>query len=178
MKCVKSINCSKGEEALPYWIVPINKLVLSNQSSNWCKLPYPNHPKGCPNYGNSFRCPPKSPHVTNVFDFEKPVYFVHSEFDLKAHAEKMKEKHPKWSERQCRCVLYWQSRSRKQMKERVDFACQMVKANRVESCPEAMGVNVFATAMTSGLILDKTKDIKIARHISMIGFKMGEKMVS
>lgn len=152
------------------FIVPIKKLVLSSQVGEWCQMPYPGHKKGCPNYGKADRCPPKALHVSEYFNLEKPLYFVHSEFDLKAHAERMKERHPNWSDRQCRCVLYWQPKSRKQMKERVGYACSALKTNRVAACPEAMGVNVFATARLSGLHLDKTKSINTCRHISLIGY--------
>lgn len=82
---------------------------------------------------------------------------------------KMREKHPKWTERQCRCLLYWQPRSRKQMRQRVEEAMPLVGASVSAACPEAMGLNVFATARRSGLILDKPRAISTARHITLIG---------
>ena len=152
------------------WIVPIKKLITSDKVGAWCQLQYPGHKKGCPKYGKSKGCPPQAPKVNDYFDVNKPLYFVHSEFDLTAHIEKMKIKLPKWSERQCKCVLYWQPTSRKQMHERVEYACKMLKTDRIATCPEAMGVNVFLTARRSGLILDKTNNIKICRHIALIGY--------
>ncbi|KKK81159.1 hypothetical protein LCGC14_2816310, partial [marine sediment metagenome] len=28
-----------------------NDLIIDHRAREWCKLPYPNHPRGCPNYG-------------------------------------------------------------------------------------------------------------------------------
>ena len=175
MKNIKSVICNVDRsklKSLPPWIVPIKKLILNPSVGEWCQLPYPGHPKGCPNYGKNDRCPPKVQHVTDCFDLEKPLYFVHSEFDLKAHAAKMQEKHPGWSERQCRCVLYWQPKSRKQMKERAASACLELKTNRITACPEGMGVNVFATARLAGLNLERTRSINTCRHVSMLGYAL------
>lgn len=156
---------------LPKWIVPVRKLVKTERAGAWCKLPYYNHPKGCPNYGKKSYCPPNAPSLEEYFDLEKELYLVHSEFNLAEHEHKMKEKHPNWSRHQCRCVLYWQSRSRKQMKERVERAVKFLSANRITACPEGMGMNVFATARHSGLLLERTRDIEICRHVSLIGYK-------
>lgn len=155
----------------PEWIIEIKKLVISNQVGDWCKLPYPGHKKGCPNYGKTDRCPPNAPHVSVYFDLSKPLYFIHSEFDLKTHEKKMKVGHPGWSNRQCRCLLYWQGSSRKQMNQRVYSAIDILGTNRHTTCPEAMGVNVFVTAKNSGLTLDKTRHINTARHITLMGYK-------
>ena len=155
---------------LPEWIVPIKELIISDKVADWCRMQYPGHPKGCPNYGKNSKCPPDAPHITEYFDINKQLYLVHSEFDLKSHAEMMKEKHPEWSDRQCRCLLYWQSRSRKQMKERAELAIKLLRTDRVTACPEAMGVNVFVTALLSGLKLDRTRNINISRHVTLIGF--------
>lgn len=96
---------------------------------------------------------------------------MHSEFDLQAHALSMKKKHPEWSDRQCRCVLYWQGKSRKQLKERTQAAVAHLGTDAVSTCPEAMGVNVFVTARLSGLVLDKTRNLSVCRHISMLGWR-------
>lgn len=153
----------------PTWILKVKRLVLSTKTGGWCKLPYPGHSKGCPNYYKSAKCPPKAPHLADFIDLSKPLYLVWSEFDLKRHVEKMKRKHPGWSDRQCRCVLYWQSQSRKQLKERTQIAAGILKTNRTTTCPEAMGVNVFATARVSGLLLERTRSIETCRHVSLIG---------
>ena len=152
-------------------LLKIKKLVLSEQTHNWCRLPYPNHPNGCPMYNKKYDCPPHNLHFNLYFDLNKPLYFVYSEFDLATHAKKMKLKHPYWTKRQCRNLLYWQSQSRKQVREYALEAMWHIGCNYVTPCPEALGVNVFATCLKSGLKLDKTKNINICRHIIFIGWK-------
>ena len=160
---------------LPPYIVPVAKLVLSDQVGEWCKLPYPGHPKGCPNYGKADRCPPLAPHVSDFFDVSGPLYLVHSEFDLAGHQAKMKAANPKWSDRQCRCVLYWQPSSRKQLKARTTEAMRLTGLDGVAMVPEAMGVNVYATARVSGLALEPIRGLKTCRHVALIGVKRGVK---
>ena len=154
------------------YVVPIKKLITSNRTGSWCRLPYPNHKTDCPNYGKNKWCPPQAPMVDEYFELSKPLYIVHSEFDFYGHVEKMRAKHPEWSDRQCACVLYWQGTSRKQMKERVARAMWELGTNASASCPEAMGVNVYATALLSGLKLDRIRHLKTCRHITIIGSKL------
>jgi len=156
---------------LPSWIVPIKKLILSDKSGNWCRLPYEDHPDGCPNYGNKLACPPLAPFISSQIDINREMYLVHSEFNLRAHTIKMRTKHPKWSDRQCKCVLYWQSTSRKQRCTRTDEAVRLLGTNWISSIPEAMGVNVYATARLSGLKLERIRDIKVCRHVALLAYK-------
>lgn len=153
---------------LPHYIIPIKDLILSSNTGDWCKLPYPNHPRGCPNYGKD-RCPPNAPLLEEYFDIQEHLYFVHSEFDLGAHALRMKEKHPNWTDRQCRCVLYWQGTSRKQLKDRIEEAVQLLDIDGISTCPEAMGINVFATGRKCGMILERTREISTCRHVAVVG---------
>lgn len=154
----------------PY-IIKLERLITTEKSGLWCRIPYHGHPKGCPNYGDSkhSHCPPHAPNVGEYFDLSKPLYFVHSEFDLEADIERRRKMTPGQTERQYRCVLYWQGSSRKQMRERAKGAMWTLGLNRITTCPEGMGVNVYATARASGLMLEKIRDLKICRHIAMIG---------
>lgn len=161
-------------ELMPF-IYPISKLVLNDQTGEWCKIPYPGHPKGCPNYDKVDRCPPRAPKIEDFFDISTPMYLVHSEFDLAAHQDRMLSLHPEWSDRQCRCVLYWQPKSRKQLKERSAEAMKFLGLDGVAMVPEAMGLNVYATARLSGLHLERIRDLKTCRHVALIGHKKQEK---
>jgi len=152
-----------------HFIYEVPKLVHTPKMRELCTLPYPNHPKGCPMVGKKNICPPFAPYVIDFFDLTKSIYIVHSEFDLESHAAEMKKRHPHWSDRQARCLLYWQGKSRKQLKERVTWAMMKKNADKVTYCPEAMGVNVFVTCRLSGLHLDKTRSISICRHVALIG---------
>lgn len=153
------------------YVYKIKNLILSKQTGEWCRLKYHNHPKGCPAYGKKDTCPPNAPHITEFFDISKPIYIIHSEFDLAAHISKMFGRHPDWTLKQAKCVLYWQPTSRKLLKERILVAMKALGTERITTCPEAMGVNVYATALKSGLKLEKIRDLKTCRHVALIGFK-------
>jgi hypothetical protein len=132
------------------------KLVLQEQTRNWCKFPYPGHPKGCPNYGKKKGCPPMVPLVSTLFDLKKPHWLAVVSFDLAGHMEAMASKHPGWSERQQRCCLYWQGKVRKQLRILCENWLKQHHEYRHTSCPEAMGVNIFRTAHLCGIKMRKS----------------------
>lgn len=151
----------------------ITQIVYSNKVGEWCQLPYPGHPKGCPNHGIKTGCPPGAPNIEDYFDFRKPLFMVIHEFDLATYAAKMKAKHPKWSDRQCRCVLYWQNGSRKRLKDEAGRLMVENRLNTITLCPEGMGMNVFATAALHGVHLERTRNISVCRHVAIVGAKAG-----
>ena len=153
----------------PDWIIPVKRLVTTGKAGAWCRLPYPGHPQGCPNYGRRAKCPPHAPRVDAVFDLAKPLFLVHSVFQLEAHAHVMKVLHPEWSERQCRCVLYWQEKSRAELRARIRIAWRLLRTTACAEIPEALGVNVYVTARQSGLHLDKIRNLKVCRHVALLG---------
>lgn len=161
---------------LPTGTIEILSLVSSDKTGQWCQIPYPNHPKGCPNYGKRDHCPPLAIKLTNILDLSRPLYLVHSEFDLLRHVEKMKARHPHWTDRQLKNVLYWQGTSRKQLKERVKIAQYVTSCNIVSYCPEGQGINVYATCAKSGLKLEKIRYLKTCRHIALLGFRHNHRM--
>lgn len=146
------------------------KLVIDLRAREWCKLPYPNHPKGCPNY-NTGRpdCPPNAPLIQDKFDLTKQHWFVIVDFDLKAHKERMKQSPPDWSDRQLGCCLYWQGKVRKELKE---FAQEFVTENwgtEYSTCPEAMGIHVISTLNKLGIPIKK--DIEnVVYKVALIGY--------
>jgi hypothetical protein len=141
------------------------KLVLNPKAHGpWCQMPYPGHPKGCPNFGTVSDCPPQVAMLDVAFDLSRPHWFIVETFDLKRHMETMKAKHPAWTDRQQRNCLYWQNgvrkRLRKQIAEFIGFRTLFWTMK-----PEAMGVNVLQTARRLGIpISTKPKDqvVKIA----------------
>lgn len=136
-----------------------------------CARPYPLHPKGCPNVGKSERCPPIAPFFDRVFDISSPVYAVVTEFDLAAHVTRMQMKHPTWSDRQLRCVLYWQAGARKRLTNAVIAALKRYPGwykYQATLCPEGMGVNVTETLAGVGIILEWPPE-HIARQVALLG---------
>jgi predicted metal-binding protein len=132
-----------------------------------CHKPYPLHPRGCPNYNNRKRCPPKAPYFDQVYDLSKPVYAVVNEFDIGVHIAKMKLKHPTWSDRQLRCVLYWQGSARKQLKAQIRKELVALPGYMVTMTPEGMGVNVTKTMAEVGIILE-WPPVHTARQIAFM----------
>ena len=158
------------------WILKVRDLVHAPRVRDWCKLPYPNHPHGCPNYGtNEHRlvdgCPPYSCYVTKKFNLNRPLYMVFSEFDLQAYVHRKKLQHPDRTDRQIRCVLYWQGTSKKQLRERVSYAISVLKTDAFSFAPESLGVNVYTTCLRSGLKLELIRKLKTCRHIALLGWE-------
>lgn len=154
---------------LPEYVYRVKRLVINKDVGKWCQLPYPRHPKGCPNYNKKPICPPQSGSVFNYFNTNLPLYLVHSEFNLDMHGNRMKLKHPDWSPAQLYCVLYWQGISRLQLKNRAQEATLLLGTDAVSFIPEALGVNVYVSARLSGLILDRIRHLSICKHIALIG---------
>lgn len=162
----------KEIEELPSWITPIKRLIFSGKVGNWCQLPYPNHPKGCPNYGKKKDCPPRAKKIWEVFDLKKSLYLINSEFDLRSFGLEMKKKHPDWTRKKCRCVLYWQPKSRKQLKDRISWTLTNLNLDVAFTIPEAMGLNVYATARINGLHLERIRNLQICKHVALAGFHL------
>ena len=157
----------------PPWIIQVKRLVINERTAEWCRLPYPGHKRGCPKYGKDPLCPPKVGPLWCHFDLSGPLCLVHSEFDLPKDIGRRKLLNPKATEAQLKCVLYWQDSSRKILRNRVRLAqyhyLHDQQLNEVSYCPEAMGLNVYATARLSGLHLEKIHDLKICRHVALLG---------
>lgn len=151
-------------------LLKIESLIIDYRARDWCKMPYPGHKSGCPNYNHRSDCPPKVETIENYFDLTKDVHAVVCQFNLKEHIEKMRLKHPNWSERQLKCVLYWQPRVRKELKEMIKQYSLALPGSISTTCPEAMGVNVIKTMKKIGLpIHPRPQDI--VYKIGFIGYK-------
>lgn len=154
---------------LPEGILRVRRVILSSKAGEWCRIPYPGHPKGCPNYGQRPSCPPHAPHIFDVVDSSKGLYLAYSTFDLEKHILRMRQSHPGWTGLQTHCVLYWQGVSRKEMRRKALAAKRLTGANMVVECPEGMGVNVYATCRKAGLVLEKIHCLKVCHHVAIVG---------
>lgn len=132
-----------------------------------CRKPYHNHPKGCPNWGKD-KCPPGIPKLEDYFDADKPLYIIWNKFDIGSHINKMKEKHPDWTDYQTRCVLYWQGTARKQLKNEIIEFKRDNPGLVVTTSPEAMGVNITETMKKIGIELE-WPPMKYSYQIAMGG---------
>ena len=159
------------------WIIKVQKLVITKKTKEWCALPYPGHKgkkPGCPNYyGRCWNCGrSKIRLLTKDIDTKRPIWIVYNEFNLKRHMTKMKRRHPDWSERQLRNVLYWQPRSFKGLDERIKIALDLIKPRpNIVSSGEGQGVNLYATCFHSGLKLEPIRTLKTCRHLAILGYR-------
>ena len=166
-------------------VIELDEVVYDSRARDgtWCTLPYPGHKKGCPNF-------PKCPSGRMDFGILSPDYkwyAVIEEFDLVTHAMRMynnsvkrreeaiykyladgmtqeeaEKKAPKeWSDRQCRCVLYWQNGVRRRLLTKAEKLLEELggpEGGVILTIPEANGVNVFATMARHGLFLKANPD--------------------
>ena len=128
--------------------------VLDSGMRDLCAKPYPNHPKGCPNYGKRDLCPPKCPSLRDTLNLCKPVYAAYAAFNLGQHVENMYKRHPKWTYRQAACCLYWQGSVRSKLKMYAEDQKRLHPGTIIVSCPEGAGVNVTETMSNAGVKLE------------------------
>jgi len=95
-------------------------------------------------------------------------FAIIEEFDLGEHIERMKTKHPSWTERQCRNVLYWQSGVRSRLRKKAEKFAIPLMGDVILDIPEANGVNVFETMANHGVILERYKPTNI-KKIMLVG---------
>lgn len=139
-----------------------------------CRKPYPGHPKGCPNFGVAPRCPGKVPLLYDLYRVGGPFYFVWTTFDMAAHVQHMRLRHPTWTDRQLRCVLYWQNKARKRLRNEIVWV-RMVREDLDDSfllneTPEALGVDVTATMKSINVILEWPPE-HLTYQIALLGMK-------
>lgn len=130
------------------------EVVVDHSMRGKCTLPYPGHPKGCPNFGKKDICPPKAPMVENVLNLAEPVWLVAVPFDLAAHVREMGKKHPTWTARQRANLLYWQGSVKKCLAEEARRQAIAKQLPFVLGCPEACGVDMTRTCADAAIFLE------------------------
>jgi predicted metal-binding protein len=151
-------------------------LCIDYRSRDWCKLKYPGHLKGCPNFGlvSHEHCPPHCPKIENFIDLSKPHWFYICKFNLEKHANHLKEKHPDWSDKQIYCCLYWQGIARKHLNKGLEIFINSKIDNSdltYTLLPEAMGVNVFKTLRRADIKFERNPKTFVLK-IALIGYKL------
>ena len=140
--------------------------VLDFGVREYCTLPYPGHKKGCPMFGKRKECPPQAPLFDKHFDMTKPIFAAICEFDIWKHAVRMFNKHPHWTDKQCRNPLYWQNSVRKMLKEFCEEFCREGLVYTL--IPEAMGMDVVKTMAKADVKIEFPPNI-IVRKVAIIG---------
>jgi hypothetical protein len=80
----------------------------------------------------------------------------------------MHEKHPTWTDRQIKCCLYWQSKARKQLREKIKLFLSEHPELIVLTTPEASGVDVNATMTSLGAKL-QWPPVSLAYQVALVG---------
>jgi len=150
-------------------------LEIDYKCRGYCTIPYHGHKKGCPNYNNHEECPPKVKLLKDVFDLDRRMFFVVEEFNLKEHVDRMRIKHPDWSEFQLKSLLYWQNGVRKNLKLKTEKFIERYKVKYGDNLnytllPEAMGVMVINTALKLGIPIERTPVNKVFK-IALVGYR-------
>lgn len=101
-----------------------DSIKFSEKTWYWCKLPYPNHRKGCPNYNKNPLCPPKAKYMIDILNKYFNFYLIYAEFNLKKQKERMLNLHQHWSDKQAGCLLYWQNSVKKILKHQINKICR------------------------------------------------------
>lgn len=151
-------------------------LEYSPRVQNYCLLPYPNNPTGCPNRGkfrplNGFpqeyksriirECPPTIEQILDgsreklllidqIFDFSQPLYALWIEFALGKDAEERSQRTQRKPEH-CYNKRWWQNRARKQLSDEVLRFLDLYANTIVDLCPEAHGVNLDKSMAKIGI---------------------------
>jgi predicted metal-binding protein len=149
-----------------YYVI-VNPVIDISVRDLCCK-PYLSHSKGCMNWNKKSDCPPSAPIINTVMDLTKPIYVIYNRFEFDLHVKSMQEKHPRWSDRQLKCCLYWQPKARKELRKKIELFLEEHPECKVIMCPEAQGVNLTATMKSIGIELEWPPE-KFAYQIALAG---------
>ena len=112
--------------------------------------------------------------LDELLDLNQTVYCVWNRFDLGAHVQRMGKRHPDWSDRKLRCVLYWQGTARKQLREKVEAVLAEIQGMIALYCPEASGVDVTATMASIGVELEWPPN-QWAYQVALVGVPLAQR---
>ena len=146
-------------------IIPLETVIVDDRARDgtWCAKYYDGHPKGCPNFP---KCIVPRPHFDTYQGYD--WFAIVEPFNLKSHAEKMKAKHPNWSDRQCRNLLYWQNGVRSRLRKKAEKFAIPLMGDIILDIPEANGIQLFDTMEKHGLVLERHKPDMIHK-IMLVG---------
>ena len=159
-------------------IQKINPRIITYKKAfqSMCRNQFYGHPHGCPNYGKKAGCPPGAKMINTLFDLEdnyNNFFLIWVDYNVGAFANKMKKRHPNWTERQCYNPRLWQPTARKMLREEQTIAVAKYKLETIITSPEAHGINVTQLMKdTAGINLEwPPRDI--TRVVALGGTRIG-----
>ena len=154
-------------------IVCVKPALIFKQAHALCVKQYPGHKHGCPNFNHKVGCPPNTPNLYDLIE-QEPVIAIINEFDLGVHVQRRRNHHPNLTDRQARCLLYWQGTARVQLRKQISGYLKEHSDHVVTTCPEALGVDVTITLANAGIILE-WPPIQIVRQVALAGLAREDK---
>lgn len=156
-------------------------LSFGRKIQSLCRAPFYGHPKGCPNYGKKECCPPGKQLIDRVFDLEKKVYLIYTQFAVGEFAERMRAMHPEWKNfpRQWYNPRRWQPTARKDHRLELESFLE-AHPDYAHVWPEACGVEVSPMMKSIGVELNWSWPPEHRREnkvytISIGGYPLGAK---
>lgn len=133
----------------------VSNIIYGKKYQNLCRVPYHNHPKGCPNYGKRKDCPPCDL-VSERFNLNEPFFVIYTEYPVGEFAERMRLNHPEWADqpRQWYNCIRWQGIARKEHKKDILEFQNKYPNLVVDMNPEALGINVTEMMKQIGINLE------------------------
>jgi hypothetical protein len=157
-----------------YYLLP-EQIVFDEKVFGYCKLPYPDHKHGCPNLG---KCLHPMKEAWEKVQTAKQIRLYMAKFDLEKHVTKMKEKNPTFTDKQAKCVLYWQNTVKKTLKTEIEKDYQPedyvlgcgsgfnINGKHYNSM-EAAGIHIFKT-FENNRIPFEAKPVKIVTMAALL----------
>ena len=133
-----------------------------SMTRRWCSIPYPGHSKGCP---KDKKCDLYIDNLKEKINSLSVVHLILVNFDIDKYEEIMAEKHPTWTKKQCRNLLYWQNSLRKRLR---DEAKRRFPGKELVIGAEGGGVDFYLTMRKLGMPLDDMKDLHTVRVIGIV----------
>lgn len=136
-----------------YFLSDLTPIICDHRIQNYCRLPYPDHPKGCPNFARKPNyCPPTAPYFPDIF--EPNAYIAAVSINFKQYLEIRKNIHPEWTDRALRNPRHWQGHIRTHLHQLAENALANNYGDTIIYNPEAMGVDLTATCYEAGIYLE------------------------
>jgi hypothetical protein len=157
------------ERGSVYCIEVTGSLVVDYTVRDYCTLPYPGHPEGCPHFGKRKECPPHAPFLEDFIDLSRPHYFMVAECmyeDVCTKRLQHGKEDPEegWS--------FWEGYIESVLCERIQEFQQRYPGTIFTLHPSAVGVDVVETARKVGISLEIAPK-KIVHKIALIGYPAG-----
>jgi len=142
-------------------------LTIDYKVRDYCRLPYPGHPEGCPHFGKREECPPQAPLIEHFIDLSKPHYLIIVKLNCDHAIEREKPHNPSKE----RYWLDWELHAESVLEKHV----QKFQKNHLGTVftlhPSAVGVDVFKTAQNMGIPLEPAPQ-KTFHKIALIGYPL------